>query len=204
VGTCGTLGADLRREAGAGSHETRASPGAALSRVVGTEATMTCGVRGTTLSREVGTGAVVTRGAPGSTLRDPEAALSREVGTRAVMTHDAPGVVLCREAGAAPGAVSGDFFLVASYCPTQHSRVIKKKINVLTAVAALTHSPSLWFLLRLLQAMSQCCDVRCSSTAPTIMTGFLACVCTCVDFVFEIFSRASFPAHRLLRLLLSL
>jgi hypothetical protein len=127
VGTRGALGADLRREAGAGSHETRASPGAALSRVVGTEATMTCGIRGTTLSREVGTGAVVTRGAPGSTLRGPEAALSREVGTGAVMTHDAPGAVLCREAGAAPGAVSGDFFLVASYCPTQHSRVIKKK-----------------------------------------------------------------------------
>jgi hypothetical protein len=34
------------------------------------------------------------------------------------------------------------------------------------------------------------------------MTGLLACVCTCVDFICEIFSRASFPARRLLRLLL--
>jgi hypothetical protein len=60
-------------------------------------------------------------------------------------------------------AISGDFFLVASYCPTKHSRVLKKKFfNVLTATAALTLSPSSWFLLRLFQALSQCCDVQCS------------------------------------------
>jgi hypothetical protein len=79
---------------------------------------------------------------------------------------------------------SGDFFLVASYCPTKNSRVLKKTplfFSVLVAVVALTLSLSSWFLLLLLQALSQCCDVRCSSTAPTIVTGFLACVCTCVD-----------------------
>jgi hypothetical protein len=40
--------------------------------------------------------------------------------------------------------------------------------------------------------------------ALTIVTGFLACIYTCADFDFEIFSQASFPAHRLLRCLLSL
>jgi hypothetical protein len=127
------------------------------------------------------------------------------------MTRGAPRANLCREAGAAPElskaglllTVSGDFFLVVSSCPTKHSRILKK-ISVLATAAALPLSPSSWFLLRLLQVMSQCCDVRCSSTAPTIVTGFLACVCTCVDFVFEIFSRVSFPTRRLLRLLLSL
>jgi hypothetical protein len=97
-----------------------------------------------------------------------------------------------------------DFFLVASYYPIKHSRVLKKIFSVLPAAAALTLSPSSWFLLRLLQAMSQCCDVWCSSTAPTIVTRFLVCVCTYVDFIFGIFSRVSFPARRLLRLLLIL
>jgi hypothetical protein len=69
-------------------------------------------------------------------------------------------------------AVSGDFFLVASYCPTHHSRVLKKKIfSVLSTAAALTPLPSSWFLLQLLQALSQCCDVRCSLTAPTVFNG---------------------------------
>jgi hypothetical protein len=82
---------------------------------------MTRGAPGAALSWEVGTGAAVTRGAPG-------AALSWEVGTGAAMTRDAPEGVQRWEAGAAPGVVSGDFFLVASYCPTQHSRVIKKSM----------------------------------------------------------------------------
>jgi hypothetical protein len=42
------------------------------------------------------------------------------------------------------------------------------------------------------------------SMTPTIVTGFLACVCTCVDFNFGIFSQASFPTRRLLRCLFSL
>jgi hypothetical protein len=71
------------------------------------------------------------------------------------------------------------------------------------AAAHLVLSPSPWDL-RLLQVLSQCCDVRCFSMAPTIVTGFLACVCTCAAFDFGSFSRASFPAHHLLRLLLSL
>jgi hypothetical protein len=100
--------------------------------------------------------------------------------------------------------VSSDFFLVALSYPTKHNRILKKNFSVLAAAATLLLSPSLWFLLRLLQALSQCCDVQCSSTAPTIVTRFLACVCTCVGFIFEIFSRVSFPAHRLLRLLPSL
>jgi hypothetical protein len=121
----------------------------------------------------------------------------------------------CPEPGGGPGhaappglpradlllVVSSNFLLVASYCPTKNSRVLKKMplfFSVLAAAAALMLSPSSWFLLRLLQALSQCCDARCSSTAPTIVTGFLACICTCVDFVFGIFSRASFPARRLL------
>jgi hypothetical protein len=136
------------------------------------------------------------------------------VGTGAAVTRGAPRAALRQEAGAAPGpraglllVVSGVFFLVASYCPTKNNRVLKKTplfFSVLTAAVALTLSSSSWFLLRLLQALSQCCNVRCSSTAPTIVTGFLACICTCVDFVFGIFSRASFSARRLLRLLLSL
>jgi hypothetical protein len=50
------------------------------------------------------------------------------------MTRGAPRADLRREAGAAPKllgaglllAVSGDFFLVASSCPTKHSRILKK------------------------------------------------------------------------------
>jgi hypothetical protein len=70
--------------------------------------------------------------------------------------------------------------------------------------AALSHSPSPWVLLQLLQTLSQSCNVRCLSMAPTIVTGFLACISTCVDFDFGTFSRVSFPAHRLLRRLLIL
>jgi hypothetical protein len=43
--------------------------------------------------------------------------------------------------------VSGDFFLVASYCPTQHIRVLKKIFSVLTTATTLMLSPSSWFLL---------------------------------------------------------
>jgi hypothetical protein len=63
------------------------------------------------------------------------------------------------------------------FIPEHHSRVKK-----MLAAAALSHSPSSWALLRLLQIMSQCCDVQRFSMAPTIVTGFLACVCTCVVF----------------------
>jgi hypothetical protein len=105
-------GVVLCREAGAGAHGTRAVSGAALS-------------------REVGTGVAVTRGAPRAALRGPRATLSQEVGTGAVVTRGAPRVALRREAGATPElpragpllAVSGDFFLVASHCPTKHNRV---------------------------------------------------------------------------------
>jgi hypothetical protein len=47
--------------------------------------------------------------------------------------------------------VFGDFFLVASYCPTKNSRVLKTPLffSVLAAVSALMLSPSSWFLLRL-------------------------------------------------------
>jgi hypothetical protein len=50
--------------------------------------------------------------------------------------------------------VFSDFFLVASSCPTKHSRILKIKISVLVATAALPLSPSSWFFLRLLQALS--------------------------------------------------
>jgi hypothetical protein len=59
-----------------------ASPGAALSREVGTGAVVTHGSRAA-LSRKVGTGAAKTRSAPG-------AALSREVGTGVAGTHGGP------------------------------------------------------------------------------------------------------------------
>jgi hypothetical protein len=70
------------------------------------------------------------------------------------------------------------------------------------AAATLVLSPSSWVLLRLLQVLSQCCDVRCFSMAPTIVTGFLTCIYACADFDFGSSSRASFPTRRLLRLLL--
>jgi hypothetical protein len=72
----------MHREASAGAHGTHA----------GLE---------TALSREVGTGATVTRGAFGAALRGPRAAMSREVGTGAAVTRGAPGAALRREAGAA-------------------------------------------------------------------------------------------------------
>jgi hypothetical protein len=72
------------------------------------------------------------------------------------------------------------------------------------AATALALSPSPWVPLRLLQALSQCYDVRYFSMAPTIVTGFLTCVCRYADFDFRIFSRMSFPARRLLRHLLNL
>jgi hypothetical protein len=149
-------------------------------------------------------------GTPGAVLRGLGAALSREVGIGAT----APPQLPCAGRRVLPPelpraglllTVSGDFFLVASYCPTKHSSVLKKNFfNVLAATTPLTLSLSSWFLLQLLHVLFQCCDVRCSLTTPTIMTGFLAYVCTCVDFIFGIFSWASFPARRLLRLLLSL
>jgi hypothetical protein len=49
---------------------------------------------GAALSREVGTGAVVTHGVPGAALRGPGAALSREVGTGATVTRGAPEAAL--------------------------------------------------------------------------------------------------------------
>jgi hypothetical protein len=50
-------------------------------------------------------------------------------------------------------AVSANFFLVVSSYPTKQSRIIKN-ISVLATAAALPLSPSSWFLLRLLQALS--------------------------------------------------
>jgi hypothetical protein len=165
----------------------------------------TRGTPRTALHREAGAEAQGSRVGPG-------AALSREVGTGATVTCGAPGAALRQEAGAAlelPRVgllldVSSDFFFVASYCPTKNGRVLKKCRYSSAFSLPLLLSPSSWFLLRLLQALSQCCDVQYSSTTLTIVTGFLACICTCVDFVFGIFSRASFPARHLLWLLLSL
>jgi hypothetical protein len=134
AGTRGALEVVLRREAGAGAHGTRAGPGAALSQEVGTGATVTRGAPGAALSREVGTGVAVTRGTPG-------AALSREVGTGATVTHDAPELPCAGRRVLPPElpraglllAASGDFFLVASYCPTKHSRVLKKNSSTFSS-----------------------------------------------------------------------
>jgi hypothetical protein len=93
--------------------------------------------------------------------------------------------------------------LVASrQSENKNSRVLKKLLLALLVFLLLLPSP--WVLLQLLQALSQYCDVRCFSMAPTIVIGFLACVCTCVDFDFGIFSQVSCPAHHLLQRLLSL
>jgi hypothetical protein len=70
-------------------------------------------------------------GTPGAVLRGLGAALSREVGIGAM----APPQLPCAGRRVLPPelpraglllTVSGDFFLVASYCPTKHSRVLKK------------------------------------------------------------------------------
>jgi hypothetical protein len=102
---------------GTGAAVTRGAPGVALR-----------GPR-VALSREVRTGAAGTRGGPGATLCGPRAALSRQVGTGATGTRGALGVALCWETGAARASlllvVSNNFFLVASYCPTKNSRVLK-------------------------------------------------------------------------------
>jgi hypothetical protein len=109
---------------------THGAPGAALHRQAGARAQGTCAGLGAALSWEVGTGAAGTRGAPG-------VALGREVGIGAAGTRGAPGAARADLLL----VVSGNFFLVASYCPT--SRVLKKPLffSVLTT-AALTLSLS--------------------------------------------------------------
>jgi hypothetical protein len=86
----------------------------------------TRGAPGAALHRKAGTGAVGTRGTLG-------AAGSWEPEPRG---HAAPSELPCTERRVLPPklpraglllVVSGDFFLVASYCPTKNSRVLQKK-----------------------------------------------------------------------------
>jgi hypothetical protein len=113
--TRGAPGAALRREAGAGAHGTRAGPGA-------------------TLSREVGTGAAVTLDAPRSCPARPRSCPEPGGGNRSHGDTRLPPELPCARRRVLPRSglllvVSGDFFLVASYCPTKHSRVLKKRYS---------------------------------------------------------------------------
>jgi hypothetical protein len=108
-------------------------------------------------------------------------------------------------------ALSLRLVFIAYILPPQNNKVLKKcsrrfffVLSPSHAVAALALSLSQWVLHQLLQVLSQCCDVRRFSMAPTIVTRYLACVCTCGIFDCGIFSLSSFPARHLLRLLLSL
>jgi hypothetical protein len=139
AGTRSTPGATLRREAGAGAQGTHGSPGAAISREVGTRAAGTHGAPGGALRQEAGGGAgpeaALSREAGGGA--GPGAASSREVGPDTSRPPELPraGRQAPEQRGhaAAPElpraglllVVSGDFFLVTSYCPTKNSRVLK-------------------------------------------------------------------------------
>jgi hypothetical protein len=101
AGTRGALGAVLHREAGAGAHGTCVGPRAALSRASGNRS------HGDTRCP---------RSYPARSRSYPKPGGGNR--SHGDTRRPRAGLLL---------AVSGNFFLVASYCPTHHSRVLKKK-----------------------------------------------------------------------------